>query len=147
MNLTHTNLRLKFVGEANFKSQRLATAITVVRNIELLAMQAPGLGSSFHRQTRKQPPKLEEIAPKPRRKSTRHTPPVSPAEQDREEDFSTEVHEEDFTARNPILKPTKLSDCILSLRGQLVGTASKEEILNLQFPKTTDTDPENTLLK
>ena len=70
-----------------------------------------------------------------------HTPD-SPAEQDREEDFSTEVHEEDFTARNPILKPTKLSDCISSLRGQLVGTASKEAVLNLLFPKITDMDPE-----
>ncbi len=53
----------------------LATAITMVRNVELPAMQTPGLGSSFHRQTRKQPPKLEENAPKPRRKSPGHTPP------------------------------------------------------------------------
>jgi hypothetical protein len=53
----------------------LAIAITIVRNVELPAMQTPGLGSSFHRQTRKQPPKLEENAPKPRRKSPRHTTP------------------------------------------------------------------------
>jgi hypothetical protein len=61
----------------------LATAITIVGDVELPAMQAPGSGSSFHRQTRNEPPKLEENASEPRRKSPHH----STHEQDREEEF------------------------------------------------------------
>ncbi len=67
--------RFARLATLRFGAMALATAITMVRNVELPAMQTPGLGSSFHRQTRKQPPKLEENAPKPRRKSPGHTPP------------------------------------------------------------------------
>lgn len=102
--------RLARLATIRFGAVVLAATVAVIRSVKPLAMQTLEFGLSFHRQTRCEPPKVEESTPAFREEN--HAAPARKKTGRRTEkkSFGAKLGKKIPPLSNPIFKPPDLSD-------------------------------------